>query len=102
MNADESFQNRLYGLALLALLAQGDVLSGSPVIDCNILGSTAIRPSRLGYCICCWKVTIAVYVNATILGKMRLVRRIWLVSALGRLGCVVGRGSIRKGESFRA
>ena len=26
------------------------------------------RPLRLGHCIYCWKVAIAVYVNATILG----------------------------------
>ena len=34
-------------------------------MDCSLLGSTAtlIRPSRLGHCIYCWKVTIAVYVR---------------------------------------
>ena len=52
-----------------ALLALGTVFSGAPVIDCSLLGSTAtlIRPLRLGHCINCWKLAIAVHVNATIL-----------------------------------
>ena len=97
-----------------ALLAQGAVLSGSPVIDCSLLDSmataTLIRPSGLGNCIYCWKVTIAVYVNATILGRLKkgatssqnmgrfgpgLVRP-------GRFGLMLGMGRFsRKGESFR-
>ena len=73
--------------------------------------ATLIRPSRLGNTIYYWKVAIAVYVNATMLGY-RLKKDATtsqntglfgpeLVSP-GRFGLIldVGRFS-RKGESFR-
>ena len=90
-----------------ALLAQEAVISSSPVIDCSLLGFTAtmIRPSRLGHFIYCWKVTIAVYVNVTILGY-RLKKdgtshfgSFWPWVGFGLI-LGVGRFS-RKDESFR-
>ena len=98
-----------------ALLAQGAVLSSSPYIDCSLLDSTAIfihvRPSRLDHCIYCWKVTIAVYVNATILGyrlkkdatSSQNMGRFGLgLVRPGRIGLIVGVGRCsRKGESFK-
>ena len=96
-----------------ALLAQGAVLSGSPVINCSLLGSTAtlIRPSRLGHCIYCRKVTIAVSVNATLLAY-RLKKDATSLQNVGRFGpglvrpgrfgLILGVGRFsRKGESFR-
>ena len=71
------------------------MLSGSPVIDCSLLGSTAtlICPSRLGHCIYCWKVTIVVYTNATVLGY-RLKKDATSSQNMGRFG----PGLIRRGR----
>ena len=63
-----------------ALLAQGVVLSGSPAsrLHCNL--DTPFKA-----CIFCWKVTIAVYVNATIVGY-RLKKDATSSQNMGRFG----------------
>ena len=47
--------------------------------------ATLIRPLRLGNCIYCWKVTVAFYVNATILG-CRLKKDATSSKNMGRFG----------------
>ena len=65
----------------------------------QLLGSTAtlICPSRLGHCIYCWKVTIAVYVNATLLGY-RLKKDATSSQNMGRFG----PGLVRSGRVVSA
>ena len=60
LNIGFSFQNRPYGLVISRL----NWFSGLYFQALQLL----IRPLRLGRGMYCWKVAIAVYVNATILG----------------------------------
>ena len=50
--------------------------------------ATFIRPLRLGHCIYCWKMAIAVYVNATIVGY-RLKKDATSFKNMGRFGLVL-------------
>ena len=62
------------------------------MIECILLDSTTtwIRPLRLGHCIYCWKVAIAVNVNATILGY-RLKKDASSFKNMGRFGVGLSR-----------
>ena len=68
----------------------GAVFSGSPVIESSVLDSTValICPLRFAHCINCWKVAIAVDVNATILG-FRLKKDEFGFKNMGRFGPVL-------------
>ena len=122
MNSDLSFHNRLYGLVISRLNWPGSCTFRLPSywmqsswLHCNL--DTPFKtwslhiPSRLGHCIYCVTVRIAVSVNATILGY-RLKKDAtssqnmgrfgpWLVRP-GRFGLIFGVGRFsRKKESFR-
>ena len=114
MNTGLSFQIRLYGLVISRLYWLRELYFQAPQLLAAVI-SAPLQPwyalQGLVIALCCWKVTIAVYVNNTILGY-RLKNDATSSQNMGRFGpglvrpgrfgliLSVGRFS-RKGESFR-